>query len=507
MSGDLAPGAARCGASRRPSPRSPSATWAPTPASTPASRSRLGDVGRTWEVRAARASAARCGRRRCASRTWSSAPTPRPGSRCARAGSRASTPSPSGASTRAANLDLALGFEGLFRLPDGRPPLLRMHRGRRPATARISTLIAGRRARAGGLPARPRVEQDLASSRRSRRSPRSYTVHAIDLPGLRLLVEAGPRAPTTPPTSPARCSRFMDAMGIERAHLVGNSMGGRVAIELGARRSPSASSSLSLLAPGARLAAPPRAGAAGEAAAPRAGGDPAHAAATRSSASSSGACSRARSASTPRPPTSPPTSSAAPTARASARIAFFAAARNIYLEEPDGERGFWTRLPSSRRRRCSSGATSDRLVPAALLPPRRARRCPTRARWCSSECGHVPQVELPERTNALVRDFIGRAQALGRRARRAAARAGPRAPAGRIESPAMADQATLAEQAKRNGGERRGRRTARLRDRLASLARRCARAGGGLAARGGAGARGRRSAASPAAAARSSAAG
>ena len=25
------------------------------------------------------------------------------------------------------DLDLALGFEGLFRLPDGRPPLLRIH--------------------------------------------------------------------------------------------------------------------------------------------------------------------------------------------------------------------------------------------------------------------------------------------------------------------------------------------------------------------------------------------
>src|SRR5206468_9599145 len=29
----------------------------------------------------------------------------------------------------------------------------------------------------------------------------------------------------------------------------------------------------------------------------------------------------------------------------SARIAFFAAARNIYLDAPYGERGFWTRLP------------------------------------------------------------------------------------------------------------------------------------------------------------------
>ena len=40
------------------------------------------------------------------------------------------------------------------------------------------------------------------------------------------------------------------------------------------------------------------------------------------------------------------------------RAAFYAAGRNIYLDEPHGDDGFWTRLPSSRPSRCSSGAAT-----------------------------------------------------------------------------------------------------------------------------------------------------
>ena len=41
------------------------------------------------------------------------------------------------------NLDLAIGFEGLFRLPNGRPPLLRIHDVPSGRT-RVSTLTMGR---------------------------------------------------------------------------------------------------------------------------------------------------------------------------------------------------------------------------------------------------------------------------------------------------------------------------------------------------------------------------
>ena len=40
---------------------------------------------------------------------------------------------------------------------------------------------------------------------------------------------------------------------------------------------------------------------------------------------------------------------------AGARLAFLTAARNIYLEKPFGKGGFYPRLASSSRRRCSSG--------------------------------------------------------------------------------------------------------------------------------------------------------
>ena len=59
-----------------------------------------------------------------------------------------------------------------------------------------------------------------------------YTVHAIDLPGF-----GSSSKPTRAPYDAAWFARsvlrFMDALEIERAHLVGNSMGGRVAIEMG----------------------------------------------------------------------------------------------------------------------------------------------------------------------------------------------------------------------------------------------------------------------------------
>ena len=65
-----------------------------------------------------------------------------------------------------------------------------------------------------------------------------------------------------------------------------------------------------------------------------------------------------------------------------ARIAFYAAARNIYLDPPDGERGLWTRLSGLSRPPCSSGATAtassrprfSRHV-AERAPARRARSC------------------------------------------------------------------------------------------------------------------------------------
>ena len=78
------------------------------------------------------------------------------------------------------DLDLAVGFEGLFRLPSGRPPLLRIHQVP-VGKLRISTLTMG----AGpdmlllhGLGATKSSFFDTAAA-----LSRRYTVHALDLPG------------------------------------------------------------------------------------------------------------------------------------------------------------------------------------------------------------------------------------------------------------------------------------------------------------------------------------
>ena len=80
-------------------------------------------------------------------------------------------------------------------------------------------------------------------------------MHAIDLPGF------GSSSKPARAAYDAACFArsvlgFMDAMAIDRAHLVGNSMGGRVAIELGLQRARAACARLSLLAPVDGLPAP-----------------------------------------------------------------------------------------------------------------------------------------------------------------------------------------------------------------------------------------------------------
>jgi len=88
------------------------------------------------------------------------------------------------------------------------------------------------------------------------------------------------------------------------------------------------------------------------------------------------------------------------------RIAFFSAARQIYLEEPHGERGFWDRLPGMGRPALFVWGERDRLVPARFA--RHVERALPRATSVVLEdCGHVPQYEFPERTHRMVREFLG----------------------------------------------------------------------------------------------------
>ena len=88
------------------------------------------------------------------------------------------------------------------------------------------------------------------------------------------------------------------------------------------------------------------------------------------------------------------------------RAAFYAAARNIYLDEPDGDEGFWTRLSrhASATASSSGARTTGSCRPASAATWRSG--CRGRSTWCS-QCGHVPQVEVPAQTHHAMSKFLG----------------------------------------------------------------------------------------------------
>ncbi|OLE36723.1 MAG: hypothetical protein AUG48_06470 [Actinobacteria bacterium 13_1_20CM_3_68_9] len=362
---------------------------------------RLGDVGRTWEVRAR---GERCEVRPSPVRepdvvigtdaaTWLALREGRLSGLDAFAQRRLYA---------RGNLDLALGFEGLFRLPGGRPPLMCVIEVEtRDGT--ISSLISGQG------PDQVICLHGLGSNKTSFFETIStltpeHTVHAIDLPGFGSSSKPA-RAAYDAPYFARSVLGYMDAMAIQRAHLVGNSMGGRIAVEL-ALTDPERAETLSLLAPALafrrrrelvplvklirpELAAIPH---------------PLRAARVREQFWNLFACPERL---------DPAAADIAAdefcrTYRSrSARIAFFAAARNIYLDSPDGEDGLWTRLAGLRPPALFIWGDRDRLVPAALS--RHVAGVLPRARQVVlSECGHVPQVELPERANGLIREQLAR---------------------------------------------------------------------------------------------------
>lgn len=87
------------------------------------------------------------------------------------------------------------------------------------------------------------------------------------------------------------------------------------------------------------------------------------------------------------------------------RIAFFSAARQIYLEEPHGDVGFWDRLKGLERPALFVWGERDTLVPPGFA--RHVEKAlPGVESIILEDCGHVPQYELPDRTHQLVRGFL-----------------------------------------------------------------------------------------------------
>jgi pimeloyl-ACP methyl ester carboxylesterase len=191
---------------------------------------------------------------------------------------------------------------------------------------------------------------------------------------------------------------LMDALELDRVHLIGNSLGGRIALEVGLL-SPERVDRLALLAPSLawRRARPwvpllrltrPELGLVQLA--PRGivdaivrrlipGADDGWTAA--------GVDEFLRAYLTP-----------------AGRAAFYAAARSIYLDEPHGDAGFWTRLRELQPRSLFVWGRRDTLVPIAFA--RHVEEALPQARHLELNCGHVPQIERPRETNAALREFL-----------------------------------------------------------------------------------------------------
>jgi pimeloyl-ACP methyl ester carboxylesterase len=89
------------------------------------------------------------------------------------------------------------------------------------------------------------------------------------------------------------------------------------------------------------------------------------------------------------------------------RRAFFQTAKQIYLEPAYGEDGFWERLPSLETPALFVWGDRDWLVPVAF-EEHVMRALPQAQSVVLDDCGHVPQFEHPQTTVELVRGFLAR---------------------------------------------------------------------------------------------------
>jgi pimeloyl-ACP methyl ester carboxylesterase/putative sterol carrier protein len=86
------------------------------------------------------------------------------------------------------------------------------------------------------------------------------------------------------------------------------------------------------------------------------------------------------------------------------RAAFYAAARNIYLEEPRGPDGLWTRLGSLKPEALFVWGRKDNVVPIGFA--RHVREELPSAKHLKLDCGHVPQLERPRQTHQAMERFL-----------------------------------------------------------------------------------------------------
>ena len=196
---------------------------------------------------------------------------------------------------------------------------------------------------------------------------------------------------------------LLDELGIAKAHIVGNSLGGRVAIEA-ALQAPDRVDRLALLTPSPAFIRRRELVRVVRLLRPELGLVPLPMSHKRVVASIKALFSRPH-----RLPDQWYEAAADEFLRVfgspRGRVAFFSAARQIYLEEPYGDVGFWDRLRELSRPALFVWGDRDRLVPAGFAR-HVAKAVPDAHSILLSDCGHVPQFEHPERTHAAVREFF-----------------------------------------------------------------------------------------------------
>lgn len=196
---------------------------------------------------------------------------------------------------------------------------------------------------------------------------------------------------------------FLDVLAIDKATIIGNSMGGRIALELGIR-APDRTDKLVLLAPSMAWRAFRQFVPIARMLRPEMGVMPL-------------LVPRVQVITTLRTMFAKPDRLAPPWLDAAAdeflhvfasrrgRICFFHAAREIYLEEAHGERGFWERLRTLRAPSLFVWGDRDWLVPSSF-----ARHVVDAVPHATSvvleDCGHVPQYEAMDRVARLLKLFL-----------------------------------------------------------------------------------------------------
>lgn len=310
------------------------------------------------------------------------------------------------------NLDYAICFEAMFRLPGDRPPLLRIEEipvGRE----RISTLTMGRGEDVlllHGLGGTRASLFQTAAALADR-----YRVHLPDLPGFGSSSKPAFGAYNAPWFSEIMLG-LMDQLGIGSARVIGNSMGGRVAIDM-ALSAPERIEGLVLLCPAVAWI---RRGlhAAVRLLRPELGMLP-HNFRRSLVASQFWSMFHDRDVLDPAVGELMVDEFRRIYHSAGARCAFLASARNIYLEAPFGKNGFYPRLATLDRPALFIWGSHDPLVPPAFAR-HVAEWLPNAEQVTLERCGHVPQVERPTETNELVASFFDRIEPAGDQLARAA---------------------------------------------------------------------------------------